>query len=122
MATPRVGGRGDVGFARTWPAWPPRPCPTCQLSYSVLRFRADHPEMPSPRLADQLTARLGRPFSAVGVRQALHRAREKFADFLLDEVAHSLEAPTAEQLEEELAELGLLDYCLPALGRRRLNV
>jgi RNA polymerase sigma-70 factor (ECF subfamily) len=78
--------------------------------------------MRSPQLAEQLTARLGRPFTAAGVRQTLHRAREKFADLLLDELAHSLEYPQAEQLAQELVELGLLDYCRPALERRGLKV
>ena len=70
-------------------------------------------------MAEHLTAQLRKPLTAVGVRQVLHRAREKFADLLLDEVAHSLDSPTAEQLEQELVELGLLDYCRPALERRR---
>jgi DNA-directed RNA polymerase specialized sigma24 family protein len=108
----------DELLARAWAALAEVESRTGQPFYAVLRFRADHPEMRSPRLAEQLTAQLGRPFSAVGVRQALHRAREKFADLLLDEVAHSLENPTAEQVERELIELGLLDYCLPALKRR----
>jgi hypothetical protein len=51
------------------------------------------------------------------VRQALHRAREKFADLLLDEVAQTLDAPTTEQLEEEVLTLGLHIYCQPALQR-----
>ena len=59
--------------------------------------------------------------TAVGVRQTLHRAREKFGALLLDEVIHSLENPGPEQVEEELAELGLLDYCRPALERRGLT-
>jgi hypothetical protein len=37
---------------------------------------------------------------------------------LLDEVRHSLENPEADHLEEELIELGLLEYCRPALERR----
>ena len=41
---------------------------------------------------------------------------------LLDEVTHSLERPAAEELEQELVELGLLDYCRPALERRGLKV
>jgi RNA polymerase sigma-70 factor (ECF subfamily) len=73
-------------------------------------------------MAERLTAQLGRPFTAAGVRQTLHRAREKFGDLLLDDVIHSLGHPTGEELEEELAELGLLDHCQPALERRRLNV
>jgi hypothetical protein len=36
-------------------------------------------------------------------------------------VTHSLGNPLAEELEEELVELGLLDYCRPALERRGLK-
>jgi RNA polymerase sigma-70 factor (ECF subfamily) len=85
--------------------------------YSVLRFRADHPTLRSGQMAEQLRSRLGRAFTPAGVRQLLHRAREKYAAFLLDEVSNSLDSPTPDQLEEELVELGLLEYCRPALER-----
>jgi RNA polymerase sigma-70 factor (ECF subfamily) len=78
--------------------------------------------MRSPELAEQLAVQLGRPLTAAGVRQTLHRAREKFADLLLDEVTQTLENPTAEQFVEELVELSLFDYCRPALARRGLPV
>ena len=55
---------------------------------------------------------------AGGVRQTLHRARERFADLLLDEVIQSLDHPDAERLEQELIDLALLEYCRPALERR----
>jgi hypothetical protein len=86
--------------------------------HTVLRFRAEHPEMRSEEMAAQLSGRLNKPLTAEGVRQTLRRARDKFADLLLDEIAASLEAPTLEQVEEELAELNLLEYCRPALERR----
>src|SRR5260370_459103 len=76
------------------------------------------PEWSSPQLAKEMGRRLGKTLTAAGLRQTLHRAREKFADLLLEEVAHSLEAPTAERLAEELLDVGLLDYCRPALERR----
>src|SRR5262245_13950848 len=112
----------DDLLARAWAALAEVEGGTGQPYYAVLRFRAEHPELRSPQLAERLTAQLGRPFTAAGVRQILHRAREKFAELLLDEVTHSLENPTAEHLVEELGELGFLDYCLPALERRGLNV
>jgi RNA polymerase sigma-70 factor (ECF subfamily) len=112
----------DGLLARAWAALAEVEAATGQPYYGVLRFRADHPEMRSPQMAEVLGARLGRPFTAAGFRQLLHRAREKFADHLLEEVTQSLENPAAEKLEEELVELGLLDYCRPALGRRGLNV
>ena len=69
-------------------------------------------------LAQQLSARLNRPLTAPGVRQILHRARAKFGELLLEEVFHSLRYPSAELLEQELIDLGLLPYCRPALQQR----
>jgi RNA polymerase sigma-70 factor (ECF subfamily) len=86
--------------------------------FAALRYRASHARLPSPQLAEHLSRELGKPFTADGARQALHRAREKFAELLVDEVAHSLETPTAEELKQELRELALLAYCQTALGRR----
>jgi RNA polymerase sigma-70 factor (ECF subfamily) len=113
---------GDELLARAWAALAATEAGTGPSYYAVLRFRADHPEMRAPQMAEQLAAQLGRPFTAAGVRQTLHRARERFAALLLDEVTHSLENPGAEQVEEELVELGLLDYCRPALERRALEL
>jgi RNA polymerase sigma-70 factor (ECF subfamily) len=86
--------------------------------HDVLRFRVDNPDMPSAQMAEQLSARLGKPLTAAGVRQLLHRARERFADLLLDEAQVSLEGAAHADLEEELAELDLLRYCQAALQRR----
>src|SRR5262249_40154477 len=80
----------DELLARAWAALAAIEAGTGQPFYAVLRFRAEHPEMRSPQMAVQLAAQLGRPFSSSGVRQTLHRAREKFADPLVDEVIHSL--------------------------------
>jgi RNA polymerase sigma-70 factor (ECF subfamily) len=88
-----------------------------QRYYTVLRWRAEHPDTPAARLAEKLSAG-GDPVSEAGVRQTLHRAREKFADLLLQEVARSLESDDPERLEQELIDLGLLPYCRPALKRR----
>lgn len=86
--------------------------------FTVLRFRADNPQMASADLAKHLGTLLKKPLTAAGVRQTLHRAREQFAELVLDEVVNSLESPTPAQLEDELAELGLIEYCRPALERR----
>jgi RNA polymerase sigma-70 factor (ECF subfamily) len=108
----------DELLAHAWEALAALEARTGQPLHVVLRFRADHPEMKSPEMAEALGARLGKPLTPAGVRQTLHRAREKFASLLLDEVIDSLENPQAVQIEEELAELGLLDYCRPALQQR----
>jgi RNA polymerase sigma-70 factor (ECF subfamily) len=85
--------------------------------YDVLRLRAERPELRSAQLAEQLSVRWGRALTAAAARQMLHRARAKFASFLMAEVARSLGGASADELEEELAELGLLPYCQPAMER-----
>ena len=90
---------------------------TRQPYYTVLRFRVDHPDLHSPSMAEQLSASLGRPVTAVWVRQVLLHARQRFVDLLVEEVAGSLENPTPERVEQELIDLDLLGYCRPGLDR-----
>ena len=106
-------------MARAWDALAQHDRATDQHLYTVLRFRTDHPEVRSPQMVEQLAAQLGKPLSAVWIRKRLYHARQKFADLLVDEVSQSLENPTGEELEQELIDLGLLDYCRPALERHR---
>ncbi len=87
--------------------------------YAVLRFRTAHPELPSEELAERLGRHLSKTFTAAAARQTLHRARERFADLLLTEVAHTIEPPTPDEIEEELRDQDLLVYCEPALKRYR---
>jgi len=89
-----------------------------QPYHTVLRSRVDHPDLPSPELAKRLSTVLGRPLTAGAVRQALQRSRRKYVDYLLTEVLMSLNRPTQEELEEELSDLSLLDYCRPYMKRR----
>jgi RNA polymerase sigma-70 factor (ECF subfamily) len=92
---------------------------TGQPFYTVLRFKAENPRLSSEEMAGQVGALLGRSVTAVALRQTLHRARQKFADLLLEEVARSLETGAPDLIEQELLDLGLLSYCQPALKRRR---
>lgn len=105
----------DELLARAWDLLAQSDRATGQPFYTVLRFRADHPEMPSAQMAVELGEQLGRSLTAPGVRQTLRRAREKFAQLLVDEVVQSLATPTPEQIEQELAQLGLLEYCQSVL-------
>jgi RNA polymerase sigma-70 factor (ECF subfamily) len=89
-----------------------------QPLYTVLRFRADHPELQAPHMAEQLAVKLGKPLTPEWIRKRLHQARAKFADYLLGIVAQTLETPAEDALEQELIDLGLLDYCRSALERR----
>jgi DNA-directed RNA polymerase specialized sigma24 family protein len=113
-----LGSWRDELLARAWQALQRYQAQTGQPFYRVLRLRAEQPQLRSEELARILGDELGKPLTAVCVRQMVHRAREKFADFLLSEVRHSLADPSQGQLEQELAELRLLEYCKPVLQRR----
>jgi RNA polymerase sigma-70 factor (ECF subfamily) len=104
-------------MARAWAALARLQDQSGQPYHTVLRLRVDHPEMRSPELAEALSERLGRPITAGGLRMALQRSRQRFVEFLLEEVTRSLGTPTLYELEEELIDLGLLEYCGPLLKR-----
>ncbi len=91
-----------------------------QPYYTVLRLRLEHPqdELSSAQLAQRLTTQFGKAYTSDNVRKLLQRGRERFARYLLDEVAQSLQEPTPAELEQELRDLGLLGYCRSALLER----
>ncbi len=86
--------------------------------YVALRIKADHPDLTSAELAAQLRNSGKGAYTATGVRQILHRARELFADRLLDEVGRSVMSQNRDVLVAELIDLDLLTYCREALKRR----
>jgi DNA-directed RNA polymerase specialized sigma24 family protein len=113
----RVSWRDEM-LARSWAALQADEKSNGQPFYTVLRFRADHADMPSAQMAEQLSGPLGKSLTAAGVRKTLERARDRFADLLLDEIAQAIDTPSRDRLEEELIDLGLLEYCRDALQRR----
>jgi DNA-directed RNA polymerase specialized sigma24 family protein len=106
-------------LARAWDSLDRLEKQTGQPYHTVLRLRVEHPERRSQDLAERLSGVLGRPITPGGLRMALQRSRSRFVGFLLEEVSASLHAPTLEELEQELIDLKLLDYCRPALKRLR---
>jgi DNA-directed RNA polymerase specialized sigma24 family protein len=86
---------------------------------SVLRLRVENPQWTSVELADELSGRIGQPVTAARVRVLLHRAREKFANYLIDAVSDTLRVDSLDQVEEELSELKLLQYCQGVLEKRK---
>lgn len=109
----------DELLARCWDKLADEEKTSGKPYHSVLRYRVEHPDARSPELAEGLSQQLGKPINAGAVRVLLHRARETFADILLTEVADSLADGSLDAAEEELIELELLEYCRPALERRR---
>jgi RNA polymerase sigma-70 factor (ECF subfamily) len=109
----------DELLARCWQKLAEEERRTGKPHHTVLRYRVDHPELHSPELAAGLSEKLGKPVNAGSARVLLHRARDSFAELLMDEVVQSLSDESLDEAEEELIELDLLEYCRPALDRRR---
>jgi RNA polymerase sigma factor (sigma-70 family) len=89
---------------------------------AILRLRARFPEASSDELVQRLTEKTGQAISPEALRQQLRRARVKFAELLIAEIADGLETATPDDVEEELAALGLMDYVrdlLPADWKER---
>jgi RNA polymerase sigma-70 factor (ECF subfamily) len=92
---------------------------TGQPLHTLLHFRVENPELSVAEMARHLSGRLGQEPAPAWVHKHLHKARQKFADLLVAEVAQTLDCPGVEELGEELAALGLLRWCRPALDRWR---
>lgn len=90
---------------------------TGQPFFTLLRLKADAPALRSAAIAEQMTKRMGRPVTETAVRKTLQRARERFAELLIDEVARSIGSSAREDIAAELGELDLLTYCQPAVDR-----
>jgi RNA polymerase sigma-70 factor (ECF subfamily) len=103
---------------RAWAALAEHERACKQPFHEVLRFRANHPDLTSAQMAEVLSKRLGRQVNDNWVRQVLLRARARYVDLLLDEVAASLLDPSLDQLEDELIALGLFESCREGLHRR----
>jgi RNA polymerase sigma-70 factor (ECF subfamily) len=106
-------------LAKAWEALAGEERRTGRLVHTVLHFRAANQEMRSAQMAVELSARLGKEVTAEWVRKWLHAAREKFAEFLLREVAASLREPDPDTVEQELIDLELYQYCKLAVDRWR---
>lgn len=98
----------DELLAKAWEALKESERCTGQPFFTVLRFRADHPDMRSPAMALRLGEMLQRPMTPAAARQLLHRARQRFGELFRKEVMVSLNTDDPDQLEKELEALGLL--------------
>jgi DNA-directed RNA polymerase specialized sigma24 family protein len=78
--------------------------------YTVLRARLQAPEATSEQLAAAISGG-GRPVTAGWVRKRLMEARGRFAELLFDEIARTIDQPTADAVREELVDLGLWHFC-----------
>jgi len=83
--------------------------------HTVLSARAENPQLKSPELAALVSEKVGREVTAGNLRVLVHRARERFAEILIELVRDSLATTDEESLEHELIDLNLWQYCKPLL-------
>jgi RNA polymerase sigma factor (sigma-70 family) len=88
------------------------------LLHRVLQAAADQPDADSRMLAAQISRETGKTLTAEAFRQQLHRARRLFAAFLVEEVSQTVEPADRQQVDEELAELGLREFVAKSLPRQ----
>lgn len=79
------------------------------VAYTVLRIRTENPAADSKQLAEILSKKTGRAFTAPATRQQLHRARIRFAELLVEEIAQGLDVAEPYRIQEELISLGLYE-------------
>jgi RNA polymerase sigma-70 factor (ECF subfamily) len=70
-----------------------------QPYYTLLRYKTEHPDVGWAQLADYLRAQRGKALTVEAVRRLLHRAREKFMDLLVEEVARSVPTTDRDRLK-----------------------
>ena len=80
------------------------------LGVTLLRLRAQFPEATSEELTQRLAEKTGQTITPEALRQQLRRARVKFAELLIEEIADGLDGASPDDVEEELAALGLMEY------------
>lgn len=85
------------------------------LAFTVLRLLTDYPQEDSSQLSRRASHLSGRSISPDAYRKQVSRARRLFAEFLVAEVARTLEDPTPINVEEELIDAGLMKYVQPFL-------
>ncbi|MDV6032344.1 MAG: sigma-70 family RNA polymerase sigma factor [Phycisphaera sp. RhM] len=78
---------------------------------AVLRAHVENEDLTAAEKGMIVQGMLDSPFTANRYRVMLHRARDKFAKLLVDEVAATLDSPTEDELRQELRTLRLLKYC-----------
>lgn len=108
----------DEILARTWIRLEEVDRQQGQHYFTVLRYRAEHPDQSSSEMAQALTQLLAKPISAEAGRQTLKRARDRFTQLMLEEVAQGQDSATTESVTAELIDLGLYEYCRSSLERR----
>ncbi len=79
------------------------------MYHQVLKIRAEHPQADSAQLAELVSAQVGKEVNAAAVRQQLRRARLRFAEIMVEEIADGIDDPSPDRVQQELISLGLFE-------------
>lgn len=104
---------------RTWKALEDEELASGTPYYTILKLRAEQPDLDGAALLAGLAKLKSKGFAPSSVRSLLRRAREKFAEHIYQDIAQSLQQATVDEVSEELADIGLLQYCRSAVQKRR---
>lgn len=80
------------------------------IAHLAMTLRVSHPQADSVELAAKASMAEGRVIRADAFRKQLSRARYAFAQFLVNEIAGTLDRPTPDEIVEELIDLGLMTF------------
>lgn len=78
--------------------------------FSALHLRSEHADADSPALAAMVSREHDREISAATFRQHLRRARIRFAEYVVEEVANGIDSTKPERIQEELIAVGLYEH------------
>ena len=113
----------DELLGRAWELLQLREASGDGSDYSILRERVTRPELTAAQLGIRLAELQIRPEAPdeALTRKLVQRAREEFAEQLLQATQQMLGGTTWEPVEAELAQLGLLQYCERTLRNRKIT-
>ena len=87
------------------------------IYYTALKSRVDNGN--SSDQIEDIYRQTGKRLTPGSLRVNIHRAREKFSEFLVQAVINSLDDPTPERIDDEFVVLNLKKYrvCAEAIGK-----
>ncbi len=98
-------------LAQTWTDLEHHQQSTGQLYFVTLKLKATSAADSGPCLVDEFSRMTDTQLSEEAFRKHLQRARRRFGELLLSNVAATLAIPTREEVERELGDLKLLSFC-----------
>lgn len=105
---------------KTWVALQEKDAGSNSNYYTILRLRVDHPEWNGSELLDSVRSALRKPnYPDATFRKDLKRARDRFAQYLIQEIGRSIGTRSLDAIEDEAIVCGLHSYCKSMIDKLR---